>query len=122
MKPISLDIRNLIIAAKKRKETNNEIIIWLGVGNNTINKIWRLYRQTGSVEPKIYKGRPSKLSDEMRAAILTKIKHQSDVTLETIIDDLVLPIKKSQLSRWLNKVGLTFKKKRYIPKNNKEKM
>ena len=121
MKPISVDIRRCVVSAKLRKETNPTIIKWLNLGNNTINKIWRQYRDTGSVDPKPYTGRLSKLTEEMKVAVFDLIKQQSDVTLENIIETLKLPIKKSQLSKWLNKVGLTLKKKRYIPQHNKEK-
>jgi transposase len=45
------------------------------------------------------------MSEEHETSICEKIKAETDATLQEIIDDLKLPIKKSQLHRWLSKNG-----------------
>jgi transposase len=113
MKPISQEKRELIISAKERKETILAIAQWLEISISSVKSVWRLYRQTGNVQAKAYKGRPSRLTEEMISNIHYKIAKEPDSTLEELITDLGLPIKKSQLSRWLLKNGYTFKKTLY---------
>ena len=101
MKPISIEKRQLIVLAKERKEKSEDIAKLLGVSLPVIKLIWRLYKQTGSVEPKKNKGRTSSLTLEIETAIHNRVETEPDITLAELIDDLKLPIKKSQLSRWL---------------------
>ena len=110
MKPISKEIRKLVVDAKKDGKPIIEIVSMLKISESTVYTIWRLFKTTGSVEAKAYKGRKSRLTDEMIAAIQDKIKDEPDATLEEIVTDLNLPIKKSQLSKLLRKHNYSLKK------------
>lgn len=122
MKPISEDIRKLIIVAKQRKEKNKDISHWLCISESSVNLIWSLYKKTSSISPTAYTGRQSQMSQELIDKILFEINQDVDTTLESLIEKLQLPIQKSQLHRLLVKCGYTHKKKRYILKHNNEKM
>ena len=82
----------------------------LEVSEEVARLIWSLFKSTGSVTPKAYKGRPSRLTEEMIAGIHAKLSDAPDATLMEIIDDLGLPIKKSRLSVWLHNNGYVLKK------------
>ena len=110
MKPISIEKRELVLLARERGETIESIATWLQISISSVKSVCLLYRRTGSIEPKAYKGRPSRLTEEMISNIHYKIETEADSTLEEIITSLNLPIKKSQLSKWLIKAGYTFKK------------
>jgi transposase len=114
MKSISNEIRTLIIEAKKRNEKGKDIAKWLKISESSVIVIWRLFRDTNSVEPKPYNGRKPSFTNEMKDKVCQIIKEQPDMTLEEIIDELDLPIKKSRLSEWLIEDGYTFKKKHFL--------
>jgi transposase len=110
MKPISTEKRELILLAKNRGETIQSIATWLQISISSVKSICLLHKRTGCISPKAYKGRSSRLTEEMISNIHYKIETEADSTLEEIITSLNLPIKKSQLSKWLIKAGYTFKK------------
>ena len=118
MKPVSNEKRELLVEAKERGEKDRDISKWLKISISTVTKIWKRHRETGSIEPEPYKGRPSCLTAEMIEGIRTKVKVQPDASLEEIIEDLDLPIKKSRLSAWLIQEGLSYKKKRFTQRIN----
>jgi transposase len=110
MRAISLEKRTMIVEAKQRKESVADISKWCNVGKDVIRNIWRQFTRTGSIEPLKHNGRPSRITVEIEEAIIQKIKKDPDATLEEIIDELNLPIKKSQLSNIIIKKGYTVKK------------
>ena len=114
MKPISNEKRELLIAAKQRGEKEKAIATWLGISQGAVGTIWRLFRKTGSYLPIPYVGRKSVITEEKIGEIRSAIKSNSDITLEELIEKLLLPIKKSQLSRLLISLGYSFKKKQRI--------
>jgi len=122
MKAMSLEVRHLIIAAKERGETHNDIAKWYGIKEVTVKMFLRKYRRTGIIEPKPNLGRVSMLSESQQSSIHYKIETQSDATLQEIIEELDLPIKKSQLAKWIKKNGYSYKKKHYIRQHKIELM
>ena len=122
MKPISIDVRQIIVNAKKRKETTKNIVLWTGVSKATIGNIWKLHRTTDTIEPKPFPGRPSRLKEDDLNAIKQLILSKKDITLDEIIGELDLPIKKSRLSVITIKMGFSFKKRLSTLKGSSEKM
>jgi len=118
MKPISNSKRELIISAKKRDEKEDEIAKWLEISARSVSRIWKLYKETESIQPKKQPGRKSSLTEADIEQIRKTVKHQPDMTLEELIEELNLPIKKSRLSEILIEMGLSFKKRPYFPKSN----
>jgi transposase len=122
MKPIHEDVRCLIILAKAQDKTIKELSSLYFVSESTVKRVYRLHNETGTLKAKAFTGRPSRLTEEDIAIIIKKIELEPDSTLAKIIEDLKLPIAKSQLHNILVKRGISFKKKRFTPRLNKETM
>jgi len=122
MKPISNEKRELLVAAKQRGEKEAEIAKWLDISKGSVGTIWRLFRKTGRFLPTAYTGRPSVLTAEKIEEILATVDIESDMTLDELIENLSLPIKKSQLSRLLISHGYSFKKRQLIRQNKTDPM
>jgi len=110
MRAISNEKRKLIIAAKERGEKEDVIALWLDVSKRSVATIWKLYRTKGDILPTKNAGRPSRLNKATIDRITDEVDRVPDIALHELIEKLSLPIKKSQLSRLLIRLGLTFKK------------
>ncbi len=113
MRPISNEKRELLIEAKKRGETEKSIAKWLDISERSVTTIWRLYRETGSYLPAPYPGRQPILTPEKWEEVKNLVAKEPDKTLDEIITELALPIRKSRLSVLLIKAGLSFKKRAF---------
>ena len=122
MKPISNEKRELIIEAKERGETEKNIAKWLKISERSVTAIWRLYRETGNYLPTPYPGRKPILTAEKWEKVIALVKKEPDKTLEEIIEELSLPIRKSRLSLLLIEAGYSFKKRRFIPQSKTANM
>lgn len=112
MKPISNEKREIIIEAKKRGETTENIIKWVtNVSKSSIDKIWKLFKETGSFQPKQYVGNNRKISPEQDEQIRAKYKEKPDITLLDLIEELQLNITESGLSKHVCKMGFSYKKR-----------
>jgi transposase len=110
MRAMTNEKRELIIAAKKRKEKGEDIAVWINVSLSSVNRIWSQYKKTNSISPKVRPGRTPRLNDAKIEEIKASVKKQPDLTLDELIERLELPIKKSRLSVILIKMGLSYKK------------
>jgi transposase len=122
MKPISNEKRELMIEAKQRGEKEEAIAAWLKVSKRSISTIWKLFKDTGSFQPAKYPGRKSRLSDEKIDEICSAVNENPDMTLSELIERLSLPVRKSQLSKLLIKLGFSYKKRRSTRKSSLEAM
>lgn len=122
MQPVSNDKRADIITAKQRNEPVKSIKRWFNVSDSTISRIWNKYLKTGSFLPIPYTGRKSDITPEQDEAICLKIKENCDITIEKLISELQLEITISGLSRHLEKMGLSFKKRLCTRTIKSEKM
>ena len=122
MRAISNEKRGLIIAAKARGEKEEAIALWLDVSKRSVATIWKLYRTKGDILPTKNAGRPPRLNKADIDRISSEVDHTPDITINELIEKLSLPIKKSQVSRLLIRLDLTFKKRRSIQNTNLEKM
>ena len=111
MKPITKENRELIVAAKTRGEKPEVIAIWFDVAVSSVYNILALHRKTNDVTPKPYPGRPSRITTVDLERIRMAIKEKNDITLEELIDELKLPIKKSRLSEIVIRMDFPFKKR-----------
>ena len=107
-----MDLRKRIIEAKLRGDAEGLIAREKEVHKSTITKLWALYKETGSYEPRPNpNGRKPALSPQHLELISNKINEQSDITLQELIDEFELPVSVSALCRTVNsKLGLRFKK------------
>ena len=110
MRPLTKEKRELIISSKKRGEKEEEIALWLEVSVRSVSRIWKLYNETKSIQPKKQPGKKPSLTETDIERIREAVKLQPDITLEELIEALNLPIKKSRLSVILIGMGLSFKK------------
>jgi transposase len=118
MKPISNEKRELIVEAKQRGEKEVAIASWLKISKRSVGTIWKLFRNTGGFQPAKYVGRKSRLSGEKIDGICQAINENPDMTLNEMIERLSLPIKKSQLSKLLIKLGFSYKKRPSTRRNS----
>jgi transposase len=110
MKPLPKEKRELIISAKKRGEKEDKIAMWLDISVRSVSRIWKLYQETESIQPKKQPGKKPSLTESALNQIRETIRIQPDITLEELIETLNVPIKKSRLSVILIGMGLSFKK------------
>ena len=122
MKPISQEKREMIILAKERGEKPGTIAVWVGVNRSSVYNILALHREKKDINPKPYPGRKPVLTVEHKERIRTVVEAKRDITLEELIDELDLPIKKSRLSEVLIDMGFSFKKRHFIQSGNSVKM
>ena len=110
--PLSNDLRKRIIEARKRGDTIPNIAREKGVSESAIERLLRLYHETGSYEPRPNnRGRKPRLSAEQLEAVKQRILVQPDVSLSELIDEIHLPVCESALCRTVNnKLGLRRKK------------
>jgi len=121
--PLSKETREKIIYHKKAGAKNAEIAKWLRVTTRSVEKIWKLYKEKNSIEPKPHnKGRKPAFCEKKMEQITVKIKEEPDITLEELVEEFNLNISISALSRKLKKKDLTFKKRRYSARNNCARM
>jgi transposase len=112
MRPISVEKRELIVAAKERGEKEAAIAAWLGVSLRSVAAIWKLYRSKGGVAPEKYRGRPPRLTAEDEERVAAEVARAPDATLDELAARLSLPIGRTQLHRLLRKLGFQRKKGR----------
>ena len=111
MRPTDDKTRENIILAKKRGEKREKIAYWLNVSISTVDKVWRRFIETGSYSAIPYLGRKSSLDKETDAKIRATIIEFPDITLEELIEKLSLPLTISGLSKKLNRMGISYKKR-----------
>lgn len=110
--PLSNDMRRRIIEAKENGDSIQKIAREKGVGTNTIACLLRLYRETGSYEPRpLNNGRKPRLDDEMLGRIRKRIEEHPDIALYELKEELSLPVSLPALCKTINgKLGLRRKK------------
>ena len=110
--PLSNDLRKRIIEAKERGETVRKIAREKEVCESAVVRICRLYRDTGSYEPRPHSlGRKPRLTPEQLEAVKERIEGQPDISLLELIEEMQLPLCESALCRIVNKkLGLRRKK------------
>ena len=118
-KPLSQEIRELIIYHNKNGVKNTEIVKWLRVSKASVERILRSYREEETIEMKYHNsGRRAAFCEAKLNKIAAKIQEQPAITLEEIVELFHINISISALSRKLIKRDLSFKKRRYTQKNS----
>jgi transposase len=118
---IHKEVRERMVAARKRGLSVKEIQRAYGYGKTAIYDLIKQERETGSIEPRLHtRGAKPRLCLEDHGRIRTAINEKPDITLEELIETLSLPLSISQLSRIVRgKPGYTCKKRWcMLPKEN----
>jgi len=105
-------MRKRIIEARKNGDSIQKIAREKNVGINTVACLLRLYRETGSYEPRpLNNGRKPKLDESTLKKIEKRIKEQPDIALYELKGEFKLPISLPGLCKIINgKLGLRRKK------------
>lgn len=126
-RPLSVDLRTRLVHACLAQEySQSEIAELFEVHLKTVEKVWKQWRTTGSVDPKPARGgQPARLSaysEHLRRWLTEK----PDRTHQELIDLLQtyqqIRVSPSMVSRALAQLGLPRKKRRSPPPNATARM
>ena len=97
---LSIDLRKRIMAAYNGGKPVKEIAEQFYVGQDSIYKLIRHVKETGSINPKpLNNGRKPKVNTSHLEAIKQKLIAQPNITLAKLIAELNLPVGQSALSK-----------------------
>ena len=119
---LSIDIRERIVAYKEEGKTDAEIAEALKIGDASVSRVLRRFRETGGVAPEKDKGRrPFLLDDEARAVLVVIVEAAPDSTLSELVDELfaerVKKVSEATMGRDLRRCGFTRKTRRWQRRN-----
>ena len=106
---ISIELRKIVIENNQKGIKAEETSRVLGVGLSTVYKLIKRYKEKGSIEAS-YQGRQPKVTQKDIEDMEKLVTEEPDITINEIIEKLNLPIKKSQVSNILRRLGFNFKK------------
>lgn len=112
-KILSEDARERLVAAYERTKDIKNVATMFSVAESTVYRLAAQKRKTGSLALQTSKrGVKPKLTPAMLEQIRKKIEEVPDITLQELIEELSLPVKKSALcDAILYKLKLTRKKR-----------
>lgn len=113
MRSLSEDLRVRIIRARERGEVSSAVAARFEVNIRTVQKLWKRYRETGSVLPGQHGGHRQSRLAPVESEIRAWIAEEVDITLAELCDRLAdhdIHIKVPALWHQLNKWGLSYKK------------
>ncbi len=124
MKMISIDVRKLIVSARKNGMGIQEILSTFQVKKTAVYNLFQLVRETGSVEPRPHAyGRKPALNSEGLKNMEQLINAQPDITLQEIKNQMNLQISIPAISKIISgKLHYRYKKRRYMPVNATARM
>lgn len=113
-KPISLDLRERIVAAYEGKEgTREEVAKRFKVSVGMVKKLVAQKRRTGDLRDRYrFCGRKARLEPEHGKSMRQLVEREPDVTLEEIKQRLGLDCTIGAIHWVLRRLGLTYKKRR----------
>jgi len=119
---LSADLRGRVIWAIEEGLSTREAARRFRIGIATAGRWYRRYRQTGETVAR-KQGQPSRSKlDPHEAFILSLIEETPDITLSEIADRLAaghgVRVVPSTVWMFLDKRGVTFKKRRRMPQNS----
>lgn len=117
MATISTDLRERILAAYDRGEgTRDQIARRFSVSLGMVKKLLQQRRHTGNIEPRHrYSGRKPKILGSHRLELRRLLGERPDLTLEELRAALELDCSLQAIHYALEKMGLTYKKRRSVP-------
>lgn len=114
MQTYSKDLRERIVAARKRGLSAQEISRIFGVSKRSVERFWKLYLETGGVQPRQRGGYRRSCLEKHDQTLRGWIEREADLTLSQLRDRLALDlgIKLGITALWhrLEHLGLSYKK------------
>ncbi len=117
---IPVEVRKIIVESRQKGISAEEIRKVTGVSISAISNIVKNYKERGTLEGN-YPGRQPTITKEQRKAMIKLVKEKPDITINEIIEELHLPIKKSRVSKILLEEKMYLKKSRFVHQNVKTK-
>jgi transposase len=125
MKAYSVDLREKVLRAVDQGFPREEIVKLLGVSRATIKRYLKQRRETGTVAPKAIPGRPPKKLGPLQAELVAQRHSHDDLGLEEQCrlweQSHGVQVSTSTMSRAIQRVGWTRKKRRWVPLNGVKK-
>ena len=120
MKPISVDLRKRIVAARLEEGQSMGLIAErFRIPKSTVQNILRRYAQAGTVEPKAHGGgRQPTFSPEALRCLERDVEHHPDATLEELRERSGIKVSLVAFHKRLRQLGFTRKKSLYARASN----
>jgi transposase len=119
VKAYSVDLREKVLRAVDQGYAREEIVKLLGVSLATIKRYLKQRRETGTVAPKAIPGRPPKKLGPLQAELVAQLQAHDDRGLEEQCrlweQSHGVRVSTSTMSRAIQRVGWTRKKRRWVP-------
>jgi transposase len=118
-RPLSLDLRKRIVEAVEDGATYEEAARRFGVGEASVSRFMRRWREAGSLEPNPMGGRRFGITDEESLALLRKLVEEKPDRLVVELKELFeeqsgKSTSESGIKRALKKLGFRRKKKGFV--------
>ena len=112
MKPLSLDLRERIVAAYEADEGSYEVLAKrFSVGPTVVGKLVRQKRDLGTLASQVHlRGRKAAVSGEKEAELRKHLKEHADATVRERRDALGLNCSEKTMWQTLRRMGWRFKK------------
>ena len=117
MEAYSMDLRERVVAAvDQNKGTRQQIADWFDVSTSWIRRLLQRRREVGSIAPLPHGGgqKPA-LDDQGCERLRALVAQDPDATLEELCERIGVPISVSAMSRTLQRLGLTLKRRCFTP-------
>ena len=117
MEAYSIDLRErVMLAVEAGDQTRQEIADTFGVTTRWIRLLVQQYHETGSIAPRPHAGgREEKFTPERLERLKTIVDKKPTATLEQLRKACRVPCCNMTVSRALQQLGYTRKKRRYVP-------
>ena len=111
---LSIDLRRRVVRFIEAGHSRHEAAERFGTSVSFAVNLMRLYRETGSVEPRTMGGKRHGKLDAADAFLLTSVRRSPDMTMPELAAVLLaekgIRVSPQSLSRWLINKGFSFKK------------
>jgi transposase len=110
-----------VLRAVDQGYPREEIVKLLGVSRATIKRDVKQRRETGTVAPKVIPGRPPKKLGPLQAELVVQLQAHDDLRLEDHCrlweQSHGVQVSTATMSRAIQRIGWTRKKRRWVPVN-----
>lgn len=119
MKPLSLDLRERIVAAYEAGEGSYEVLAErFSVGPTVVGKLVRQKQALGTLEPQVHlRGRKAAVRGEKEIELRKHLQEHADATVLERRDALGLKCSEKTMWQTLRKMGWRFKKSQCVLPN-----
>lgn len=110
MEAYSRDIRVRVLRDSEEGLESDEIAEKYGVSRSWVDRVKQRYREGGETEPRVHRGGRKSLLQPHHERVHELLEERPDLTLKEIREALKVHVSLPAISKWLKKLGYTFKK------------